>query len=165
VKAFGFRLAQALRWREQCGLLEEARVAVAGARVAAVRAAYRVWVENAAAAARGLTTGGAGAAFYSYDGFLKASSRRALALIQEEKAALAEYAAGMMRLVEATRRVRLLENLREADRQVWQNESDRELAEFADEAFLLRQSALRRAESRRSCDASNTPVADGTIRK
>jgi len=47
-------LDQALRWREQCVLLEEARLACLGARVAAVRTAQEVWEKDADAAARGL---------------------------------------------------------------------------------------------------------------
>jgi len=50
----------------------------------------------------------------------------------------------MTRLAEASRKVRLLENLREADHRVWQIESDRELAAFATRRSCVRQCALRR---------------------
>ena len=42
----------------------------------------------------------------------------------------------MNRLVEANRKVRLVENLKQRDEGRWRREFERELAAFADEAFL-----------------------------
>ena len=165
MKAFRFRLAQALRWRDQSVLVEEARLAAAAARVAAVKAAQKDREQRCAAAARELVEADPGVAIRSYDGFLKASGRQARILAQEEKAASAEYGEAMTRLVEASRKARLLEKLCESDLRTWQSGSDRELADFVAEAFLMRQSALRRSESRRSGDALNITVVDGTIRR
>ena len=54
----------------------------------------------------------------------------------------------MSRLVEANRKLRLLENLKGTDAGRWRREFDRELAAFADEAFLGRiQSENGRARS------------------
>ena len=117
------------------------------------------------AAARELAADGTGFALRSYDGFLKASARRARILADEEKVARAEYAEGMKRLIEASRKARLLMNLHDSDLRTWQYDFDRELAEFAAEALLMRQSALRRSATRPPGGSFHAGIVEGTIRK
>jgi len=162
MKAFRFRLGQALRWREQNVLVEKTLLAATGTRIAAVKNAQAALGTQLAAAARDLVATGGGVAFHAYEGFLRSSRCQVQILATQESAAKNEYAAAVSRLLESTRKVRLLESLRDADRQAWQRASDREMAGFADEAFLARHSSLSREETRRM-ETLNTGPGNGTI--
>ena len=165
MKAFRFGLEQALRWREQNVRLEEARLAAAGARVAAIRAEQAACDQRGVVAARDVIELDASGVFHCYEAFRRASRKQALVLLDREKTAGSEYAARMASLVEASRKARLLEKLRESAVRKWQSEADREVSDFAAEAFLMRHSALRRAEVRQSLSTSNSAPANGTIKE
>lgn len=156
MKAFHFRLGQILRWREQAVLLEEARVAASVARISAVEMAKSDLEAKLAAASREVASPGGCFALQCYEGFLKFARTQNGILQQQENAARKEHAVAMTRLLEANRNVRLLQNLRDLERRTWQREADRELADFAAEAFLARHCALSRAES---ADAGQAEIA------
>jgi hypothetical protein len=138
MKAFTFRLEQALRWRETQLSLQKSRVAVAAARVAEIEAALNAWKADLAGAADSILQQPTGAALSSYAGFKQKS--RALIRDCEAQDLLARrtLALEMNRMLDASQKLRLLENLRRAAQGRWNKEFDRELAAFADEAFLSR---------------------------
>jgi|GEM_PF-2340469 len=145
MKAFNFRLAQILRWRKQGVLLEEARLAACAARIAEIGMARQDLDARLAAASRAVAAGNS-LAVEGYEGFLKLCRRQRGILDGQDAAAKKEHAQAMTRLLEATRKVRLLQNLRDEAHLAWQRDCERDLADFAGEAFLARHSALSRAE-------------------
>ncbi|HEY3824617.1 MAG TPA: hypothetical protein VGL82_08660 [Bryobacteraceae bacterium] len=143
MKAFTFRLEQALRWRETQVNLRKARVAVATARLAEIEALREARKAEMSAAAAGIVDGSTGAGLASYAGFRE----KARAGIRDAEAqtlvAQRTLTLEMNGLMEARRQLRLLENLRHAAETRWQQDFDRELATFADEVFLSRMQSRR----------------------
>jgi branched-subunit amino acid aminotransferase/4-amino-4-deoxychorismate lyase len=138
VKAFTFRLEQALRWRETQVSLQKSRVAGAAGRLAEIAATLEAQRADLANAADRIVEEPTGAALASYAGFKQKSRARigdleAQALISQRTVTLE-----MNRLIEATQRARLLEHLKQAGQDQWRRRFDRELSASADEAFLCR---------------------------
>jgi hypothetical protein len=148
MKAFTFRLEQALRWRETQVNLQKARVAAAAGRLAETEALLAARNAGLANAAARITDGPTGDALGLYAGF----RRKSLAGIRDCEAQVLVLQRNLTLelngLIEANRKLQLIENLKQTDRALWRKEFDRELAAFADEAFLSRiQSVNRRARS------------------
>jgi hypothetical protein len=144
MKAFTFRLEQALRWRETQATMQKTRVAGAAGRLAEIAdslEARRVELANAAVR---IADGPTGAALASYAGFREKSRARIRDLDAQALAAQTALTLEMNRLMEANQRSRLLENLKRTGQDRWRREFDRELAAFADEAFLSRIQAKRK---------------------
>ena len=136
MKTFSFRLERVRRWRETEVQLQESRVAAASAKVAEIRAAIEARRGELAMAR---VSGNAdGAELRAYAEF----RQRTEAVIRdmEGRAVAAQHTAAleMSRLVEASRKVKLIENLEERARRAWTREFEHELSTFADEAFLSR---------------------------
>jgi hypothetical protein len=138
VKNFSFRLEQALRWRQTQVSLQKSRVAGAAGVVAEIAATLEVRRAELANAAARIAEGPTGAALVSYAGFKEKSRARIGELEAQALAAQRTLTVEMNRLTEAGQRSHLLENLKQAGETRWRREFDRELADFADEAFLCR---------------------------
>jgi flagellar export protein FliJ len=138
MKAFTFRLEQALRWRQTQVNLQKSHVAAAAARLAEIAAALEARRSDLANAAAGIVDTPTGAALGSYAGFKEKSRARIGDLEAQALVAQRALALEMNRLTEASQRSRLLENLKQSGEDRWRREFDRELAAFADEAFLCR---------------------------
>ncbi len=138
MKAFAFRLEQALRWRETQVELQKSRVAAAAGRLAEIEAAIRARQAELSEASEQATKGGDSVALLAFAGLGKRSRQQIRAF--EAQAAAAREALNMERnrLVEADRKLRTLENFKRKERSDWLREFDRELAAFADEAYLYR---------------------------
>jgi flagellar export protein FliJ len=138
MKAFTFRLEQVLRWREMQVGLQQARAAEAAGHASQLRSSVDAQKAEAVAGAAQIAREATGVALASYARFVEAS--RARIQEAEARAAKAQRALALERdrLVEANRRLRLLEDLRKAGLGRWRKEHDRELTAFADEAFLGR---------------------------
>ena len=138
MKAYAFRLEQALRWRETQATLQKTRVAGAGGRLAEIVASLEARRVELANAAVRIADGPTGAALTSYAGFRKKSRARIGDLEVQALAAQRTLDLEMSCLMEANQRSRLLENLKRTGQDRWRREFDRELAAFADEAYLCR---------------------------
>ena len=136
MKAFTFRLDRVLRWRATQVTLQQARVSAVLAGLGAAEKALEARKAGVRAGAGQIMQAATGATLHAYARFAAAAQRDIKNL--EGQAALAGKAVAveMNLLKEANRKMQLLENLRDARRDVWQKEFDRELAAFADEAFL-----------------------------
>lgn len=151
MKAFSFRLEQVLRWRETQVNLQKSRTATASARLAGIEASLEAGRAALAGAAARMTDDPTGASLASWAGFRRKSQSRIAALESQAAAAKLALSTEMVRLVEANRAVRLIENLRHSAQDRWRAEFDRELAAFADEAALRRSAPGRlQSESRRA---------------
>jgi flagellar export protein FliJ len=71
--------------------------------------------------------------------------RQKIAVAQKAQQCRERIAAQQGRIIEAQRRARLLEKLRERRLEEWRNTGDREMENFAGEAFLARWRPRRRA--------------------
>jgi hypothetical protein len=139
MKAFSFRLEQALRWRGTQVAVQQARVAAAAAQRAAIEAllvSARAEAVGGAADIIDITRGPTGFPMSSYAVFIERSRTRILQLDASRAVAERALAAERDQLVAANRKLRLLENLKHDAQLRWRIEFDRELSAFADEAFL-----------------------------
>jgi hypothetical protein len=138
VKSFSFRLDRVLDWRRKQLDLEEVRFRQAAAAVAAVDQAR---AELAAASARTehevrsweRVGGGDLAALDEYRAHVKLEDARLAARRAECARAQADQQALML---EARRRCRLLERLRERRLEEWKTARDREMEEIASESYF-----------------------------
>jgi hypothetical protein len=157
MKAFTFRLEQALRWRETQVNLQKSRVAGAAGRLAEIELILEARRTELSTAATRIIDAPTGRALESYAGFKEKSRARirdseAQALVAQRTLALE-----MNRLIEARQKLRLLENLKRGGEERWRREFDRELAAFADEAFLCRlQSKRDHYDNRRTARSTDS---------
>jgi hypothetical protein len=135
VRAFVFRLDQALRWREAQVALQKSRVSGAAGRLAAIEGRLISRNTESSAEAAHIALQPTGAGLSSYPGFAESSRREIGKLQTQMKEAQSAVTAEMKALVEANRRLLLLENLKSGARATWVRELDRETAQFADESF------------------------------
>ena len=148
MRAFRFRLDQALRWRATQVELEKARVGIAAGRLAALRVEADGRRQELKDSARQIGAGTTGSALESLAVWMDRTRRRILELEKQTLEAERALTAQMQLLVEANRKHLLLENLERTERARWQVAFSRELEAFAGEAFLGRlQSKGGRARS------------------
>ena len=143
MKAFHFRLDPALRWRETQVNLQKARVAGAVAQLAGIETNLEAQRSALSNASTRICIEPTGSALQAFAAFKDTTRTRVRDL--EAQAAIAQKAVTleMNRLIEANQKVQLLDNLKSEDRTRWQQAFDRELAAFADEAFLSRRQSLQ----------------------
>ena len=144
MKAFSFRLDQALRWRGEQAGLQKSRLSAAVGHAAKMHAALESGIAEARNAAIAVKQSPDGAALSSYAGFAARSKVRIQDLEKHTREAEGALAAEMKRLVEANRAVRLLEKLRHTEQDRWRRAFDREIETFAGEAFLHRLQSRKR---------------------
>ncbi|MDE3196455.1 MAG: hypothetical protein KGN84_08935 [Acidobacteriota bacterium] len=136
MKAFRFRLNQALGWRRAQAKIAETTVQNVAARIAALQKTIEERQAEYGTEARDLAVRTSGPGIENWTAY-SAQSRRSLnqarAQLKEAECELGRY---MRALVEANRRVKLLENLRQSALDRWNEELARELEAFAGEAFL-----------------------------
>jgi hypothetical protein len=138
MKSCSFRLEQVLRWREMQLNLQRARVGAAGVKVSQSQFLLESRKTEAAASVEQVRREPTGIVLTSYAHNFELS--RAGIREAEEQLAAAQRAltVEMDRLLVGNRKLRLLEDLKETGRREWRMEYERELAAFADEAFLGR---------------------------
>ena len=139
MKAFTFRLAQALRWREAQVQTSKSRVAAAAAHASGISATLDARRAEVASGAEQIVREPTGIALAAYAGFLNKSRVQIRDLEKILATADRAFESEMQLLVDANRKLRLLENLERTEENHWRKEFDRELAAFADESFLCRQ--------------------------
>lgn len=138
MKAFRFRLEQALRWRETQRSAQQARVAAAASRkgeIERVLEATRRDMDRDALAAREYATG---ESLTGYGARLARTQRQLEELSVRQRDAVRALDEEIGLWVEMNRRVRLLELMRESGQTAWRAEFERELDGFAAESFLGR---------------------------
>jgi hypothetical protein len=148
MRPFVYRLEQALRWRETQVVIRKSALAAAARQVSSTEALLSSRKSEAATAAEEIVSQPTAAALAAYPAF-SAKSRDSIRQLDHQR--LNEQrtlAAETERLLEANRNLRLLENLRSKDLYRWQKEFDRELALFADEAFLSGLQSKRQSQKR-----------------
>ncbi|MGA2711765.1 MAG: hypothetical protein ABSG41_01560 [Bryobacteraceae bacterium] len=138
MKAFSFRLDQALRWRETQVRARKSHVAAAAGHVGAIQSLLDSTRAEAASGAEQIVREPTGIALASYAGFIDKSRSRIRGLETNRAAAQRALALEMDRLADANRKLRLLENLKRTKQSLWHKEFDSELGAFADETFLYR---------------------------
>jgi hypothetical protein len=138
MKTFSFRLEQVLKWREMQLSLQRARVAAVAGRVSQSQSLLESRKTEAAMSAEQIRREPTGAVLASYARHSETSRARIQETARQLGAAQRDLAVETDRLLEANRKLRLLEDLKKAGNREWRMEHERELAAFADEAFLGR---------------------------
>ncbi len=135
MKAFRYRLDPALRWRATELRLEQEKVSVMSRRIAALQDELMAKHNELRSGSLELTNAGS-AAFDSWGAYVDRCRRRMQWIkeqLRQSKTALAEKTKDM---VEAHRRLRILENMQQDERTRWEAELGRETEALAAEAFL-----------------------------
>ena len=144
MKTFAFRLEKALRWREAQLDIEKSRAAAAIARVSGIQDSMELLRSESVEAAKYIAGEPDSSRISSYAGFVERNRARTREFHEQMGEAKNALAAGVKRVVEANRKLHLLEKLRSAERVRWRSEFERDLGQFADEAFLGRLQSRRR---------------------
>jgi hypothetical protein len=152
MKAFEFRLEQARRWREAAVGSHKAHVAAAAERTAESSSLLDSRRAELAEGAMQVTRAPDGHTLACWAAFADRSRGQISDLQNKALAAQQALAAEMRRMIEANRKLRLVENLRKTGYEEWRRDFDRELSAFADEAFLSR-SALAKLQSKKRTGA------------
>ncbi len=138
MKAFRFRLEQALRWRKAQAEQLKATAAAAADRVSALNADLEARELRLRADSEGLTQTPDTEGFQNWAAYLRRAKRESAGVEKQLREADRLLGEQMRLLVEANRKVRLLEKLRENAAGRWNAEMQREIEAFASEAFLGR---------------------------
>ncbi len=147
MKAFRFRLDSALRWRAAQNDLEKSRVAVAAKRVADIRGALEARQTGLRESVQQLGPVTDGSTLEILHAYRARTQRQIVELEKAAQKAQQDLAAQMKVMLEANRKLRLVENLKETAKTEWQAEFGRELEAFAGESFLGRLQSIKRARS------------------
>ncbi len=147
MKAFRFRLDSALRWRGAQNDIEKARVAVIAKRLADLRRALETRHKDLREASGQLGPVSDGSALAILNEYSLRTRRQIVELEKVVAKAEVELAAQTKVMLEANRKLRLVENLKENAKTEWQQEFGRELEAFAGETFLGRLQSVKRARS------------------
>lgn len=149
MKAFHFRLDPALRWRSTELRLEREGVSRAASHLLKLQTELN-------AVHVGLRSGGAelisagSVAFASWAAYVDRCRRRIGILEDQSREAKQSLSLQTRKMVEAHRKVRVLENLKRDDQAAWVRELSRETETLASEAFLAGMQRNARATDSRS---------------
>ncbi len=138
MKAFQFRLDRALRWRATQADLAKAKVTGAAGHLSGLQSELESLRNQLLSDAREITTAPARSSLEAWAAYSKRARREMTLLEKQIRDAERELGERLRVLVEANRKVRLLENLKQSERTHWNAELDRELDKFSGEAFLVR---------------------------
>ncbi len=154
MKAFHFHLEQARRWRTAQVTLQEARVSKAAAIAAKIQAQLDATSGELRASAVQIRTGSSGEALSGYADFARQAGRRIRELQKHAQDAGRALSVEMNLLIQARRRLRLLDDLKEGDRQEWQKAFDKETADFVDDSYLAKRNQVQsRLQSKKRAGA------------
>jgi flagellar export protein FliJ len=138
MKNFRFRFDQALRWRSAQVDAAKTKVAAAANRLSTLRAELESLENEWRAGANHLSSGASGPDLQSWAVYSRRVRADLAAIgkqIQDAERTLGEELGA---LVEADRKLRLLENLKQTERTRWNADFDRETETFSGDAFLVR---------------------------
>ena len=147
MRGFQFSLERILSWRRTELRSEEARLGPLVAERCRLEASHAEIVRAQAHAQQGLLASGPvnGAELEALAHFRARLEKQETVVKGKVLQCRERIAAQQTRVVEAQRRARLLEKLRERRFEDWRSAGDRELENFAGEAFLARWRPRRRA--------------------
>lgn len=147
MKTFHFRLEQALRWRAAQCEVEKAKVALEAKRLRDIRSDIEASRANLRNAPGQLGPSTSGATLELLAAYTDQTRRRIERGEQAAKKAEQDLAGKTQALIEANRRLKLIENLKQTARTEWNEEFNRELESFAGDTFLGRLQSRKRARS------------------
>ena len=137
MKAFHFRLDPALRWRSAQLRVEQENLSRISGQVNAWQAELMARHAELRTSSAELAAAGS-VAFASWSAYVNRSSRQIRALEDRLREGRKAQTLQTRKMVEAHRKVRVLENLKQEARAGWERALNRETEEFAGEAFLAR---------------------------
>jgi flagellar export protein FliJ len=145
MKAFHFRLERVLEWRQTEFELAEHRLREAAAALGRLDEESRRLSAGREAAERAVRTADSvdGADLVAHSGYLRRLRRDADALAARRVQLDRELAARQQRLIEARRRLRIIEKCRERRLVAWEAQLGREIEAFAGESYLARWNSRR----------------------
>jgi hypothetical protein len=147
MKAFHFRLDQALRWRATQLDLEKSRVAAASQRLAEIRNALAKFRTDLGNSTSQLGPVSNGSTLELLSAYTEKTRRQIGELEKGAKRAEQDLTVQTQFMLAANRKLHLIENLKQAAQTQWRYEFARELEAFAGDTFLGRLQSKKRARS------------------
>jgi flagellar export protein FliJ len=147
MKAFHFRLDQALRWRATQLDIEKSRVAAVAKRLADIRLALETLRSNLSNSTSQLGPVSDGSSLEILSAYTEKTRRQITELDKSLMPAQQALAAQTQLMIEANRKLHLIEKLKHTAQTAWNEEFTRELEAFAGENFLGRLQSKKRARS------------------
>src|SRR5215469_5952387 len=138
MKAFRFRLDQALRWRRAQADQLRAKAAAAADRISVLSADLEARERTLHSDAESLTQRPDSEGLQNWSAYMRRVKREKTDVEKRLREAERLLGEQIRLLVEANRKVRLLDKLREKAAQQWNADMQRELEAFANDAFLGR---------------------------
>lgn len=136
MKAFQFRLEQARRWRSAQLVIQEGKVSVAGAAVARLQARIDNITQTIRSSAAVIREYPLGEVLGAHSDFCRQAGRQMRDFQQQHSEARRVLNMEMNNLIQARRRLQLIEDLRDAERTRWEKAFEKETADFVDESYL-----------------------------
>lgn len=137
MKAFHFRLDSALRWRSTQLRIEQENLSRISGHLSALQTEIAAKHTQLRSGSAELATSGT-AAFASWPAYVDRSRRQIRALEDQLRQGRQALALQTQKMVDAHRKVRILENLKHEEHAAWALGLNRETEAFAGEAFLAR---------------------------
>ena len=147
MRAFRFRLEQALHWRAAQLDLEKSRTAAFAKRLADIRTTRETLRKDLDNSTKQLGPISDGAALELLGGYTEKTRRQIAELDKLAQKAEQDLAAQTRVMLEANRKHLLIENLKDGALTQWNADFSRELEAFAGESFLGRLQSKKRARS------------------
>jgi hypothetical protein len=152
MKTFTFRLEQARRWRSAQLIIQEGRVSAAGAAAARIQAQLDGVIDALRSSTARIRENPTGDVLNAHAEFSRRADRRIRELQKRVEEARRALSVEMAVLVQARRRLQLIDDLKTTERAEWQKDFDKEIANFVDESHLGKLQAektrIRRLQSR-----------------
>lgn len=154
VRAFHFRLAPALRWRETQLRLAQESVSRVTAQIAALQADLLAAHAELRSASAQLVLSGS-TAFGSWDAYADRCRRRIRSREEQLRAARKDLAEQTRNMTDAHRKLQILENLRNDERFAWRRQLEAETEALAADAFLAGLTRKTRVARAKAADAGS----------
>lgn len=143
MRAFHFRLEQARRWRSAQLIIQEGKVAAAGAAVARIQARIDSIIHAIRQSATVIRQYPLGEVLCAHADFCRYSGRKVRELQKQLSEARRVLSVEMSNLIQVRRRLQLIDDLKTAEQTKWQKALEKETADFVDESHLGKLQAIR----------------------
>lgn len=136
MRAFQFRLEQARRWRSAQLVMQEGKVSIAAAAVARLQARIDNITQAIRSSAAVIREYPLGEVFGAHADFCRQAGRQIRELQPQHAEARRVLNGEMNQLIQARRRLQLIEDLKDGERTRWEKAFEKETADFVDESYL-----------------------------
>jgi len=143
MRAFHFRLEQARRWRSAQLVIQEGKVSSAGATVARIEARIDGIAQSLRSSVAAIREYPLGEVLAAHSDFCRHAGRQIRELQKQLAEARRLLSLEMNHLIQARRRLQLIEDLKAGERAKWEKAFEKEISDFVDESYLGKLQAVQ----------------------